>query len=251
MKHLSKIFFFLILLCVALIFYFIYQDYKKKNPGFSITSFISSTIHNYKKDNRIRIVIDAGHGGKDVGAIGYLEKNKPIYEKDLTRLMADEMLNLADTTKYLIVETRLGDDNTHRHDRMVLARSFKPDLLISLHCNSNINKTWNGIEMHICDSTISLSDTTSRYNPNYVINKGLADTVLQNISNAFPLLKKNKVVTRRDRIWMIYAGNFPSVLVEWAYLSNKKDLTIITQPQATQALAKAIWQGINNHFNIN
>lgn len=253
MKHLSKIFFILIVLCVSLIFYFIYTDYKKKNPSFSLNKIIDFGEKDVVVDKRLKIVIDAGHGGKDVGAIGYITENKKkiaIYEKNITRAMADAMIKLADTNKYFIVQTRLDDDNTHRHDRIVFAKSIKPNLLISLHCNSFKDKSWNGTEIHICDSTRSLIDTTSIYNSFYPINKGLADTLLTNIHNTFPELKKNKVITRKDRIWMIYAGTFPSVLVEWGYISNKNDIALMLKPEAQDALAKTIWQTIDKHFGF-
>lgn len=246
--HLGKLFTFMMAICLVVLACFIYKDFyykpTKKNDPVSNTTI---------DDGKIHLVFDAGHGGKDVGAIGHINKKTVVYEKDMTRKMVDAMMELVDTSKYTILQTRATGDNAHRHDRMVAATYFKPHLLISFHCNSNKVKTLHGTEIHICDSTNKPNDSTgllSIANPLKQANFLFADSLLQNICSAFPALKKNKVWVRKDRIWMIYAGKFPSVLIEWGYLSNKTDLAVMNDSVACKTLAKSVWHSINQHFGF-
>lgn len=199
------------------------------------------------EDNKIHIVLDAGHGGHDVGAIS----NKyNVYEKNIARQMVDAVIAEADTNRYSILQTRPLDSNIHRHTRILLANKFKPQMLISFHCNSFINKSWNGIEIHVSDSSLNFPDTTSKPNPHKIENTKMAQTLMTNISYAFPNLQPRKIVNRKDRIWVIYAGNYPSVLIEWGYISNTHDLEIMKDPEAQKVLADAVWHSINEYFGF-
>jgi N-acetylmuramoyl-L-alanine amidase len=201
----------------------------------------------FKQDNKIHIVIDAGHGGPDVGAINFKQH---IYEKNITRKMVDAFVAMVDTSKYTLLQTRPLDSNIHRHHRIVMANKFKPDLLLSFHCNSFTNTSWNGIEVHISDSSLNYPDTTSKINPHKQVNWGIADTLMKNIAAAFPDMKRGKIISRKDRIWIIYAGNFPSVLVEWGYISNPNDIEIMKDPVAQEVFARAVWQSVDEHFRL-
>ena len=147
MRFLQKIFFIGLVLCVVSLGYFLYKDFFK---GWINNYYARKNEKKIIDDGKIHIVLDAGHGGIDVGAIGKLKDKKNLYEKDVSRKVVDIMITMIDTSRYKVVETRLGDAYTHRHNRMLLARSFKPNLLVSLHCNSFTNKNWTGTEIHIC-----------------------------------------------------------------------------------------------------
>jgi N-acetylmuramoyl-L-alanine amidase len=64
-------------------------------------------------------------------------------------------------------------------------------------------------------------------------------------------MKNRGIRIRKDRIWMIYAGNFPSILIEWGYISNPDDLAIMKDPNAHKLLAQAIWFTVDKHFENN
>lgn len=162
--------------------------------------------------------------------------------------MADVVAAMADTAKYTILQTRLVDTNLHRHNRVLLSQNFRANLFLSFHCNAHTNKTWNGTEIHISDSTLNNKDSTSKINPNAALNTSIASLLSKNIAAAFPNLKSNGVVHRKDRIWVIYASTYPSVIVEWGYISNKNDIGILKNPSAQQLLAKAVWQSVDSFF---
>lgn len=165
--------------------------------------------------------------------------------------MADAVAAIVDTAKYTILQTRLSDTNLHRHNRVGMAQKFRTDLFLSFHCNSHTNKSWNGTEIHICDSSLNAKDSSSKPNPFLKENTQIATLLSKNIAATFPNLKSNGVVHRKDRIWVIYASTYPSVIIEWAYLSNKNDLNIMNNAVSQKIFAKAVWQSVDAYFNIN
>lgn len=199
----------------------------------------------YINDGKIHIVIDAGHGGPDPGAIN---KKTGDYEKNICANIATAIVQMADTNKYTILQTRPGDSDIHRHDRILMAKEFKTNLLLSIHSNSFFQSHLNGFEIGFSDSSLNEKDSLSKPNPNYAINKKLSDSLSYNIGYVFPQMKNRGLRIRKDRIWMIYAGDFPSILIEWGYISNEKDLAIMKDPIAHKLLAQAIWYTVDKHF---
>lgn len=248
MNKLKVIFWCIMLLYIPIGFLCIKKYYSSKKTE-ALINVKSKTILDtvFVPDNKIHIILDAGHGGPDVGAINYKYN---IYEKNIARKMVDAVLAIADTSKYSILQTRPLDSNIHRHTRIQLANKFKPDLLLSFHCNSFKDASWNGIEIHISDSSLNYPDTTSKINPHKQINLNIADKLMNNICYSFPNMQRRKIVSRKDRIWIIYAGNYPSVLIEWGYISNKKDIETMKDPEAHKILAEAVWQSVDDYFGI-
>ena len=238
MRKIKILLFFTIFLSAATgyyYFYFINKNLETKNT----TEFID--------DGKIHIAIDAGHGGPDPGAINTSLK---IYEKNITRKLVDAIIAMADTSIYNVLQTRPRDSNIHRHQRVDLATKFKADLMISLHCNSLTGGFLKGFEINICDSSLASDNRTSIINPNKNTNTQFADTLSKNIGFAFPKMKNLGTRKRKDRIWVLYAPKFPSLIIEWGYINNKDDIKIIQDSLAHQILAKAVWHSIHQHFGI-
>ena len=242
MKTQKKILIIGLILGFAIGFYCIHQY---NNNALNIYNTKNATL--FKHDGKIHIVIDAGHGGPDPGARN-IKLN--VLEKNITRKIVDAMVSMVDTSKYTVLQTRPNDSNIHRHQRIDLATKFKTNLLLSFHCNAFTGGCLNGFEIHISDSCLNPKDSTSKPNPYKQINLGIADTLSKNIAYVFPEMKKGGIYSRKDRIWMIYAATFPSILIEWGYINNKKDIEIMQDPVAHQVLAKAVWHSINQHFGF-
>lgn len=206
---------------------------------------INATTNLVKEDNRIRIVIDAGHGGPDPGAIN---KKFNLQEKNVCRQIVDAILATADTSKYSILQTRPLDSNIHRHTRIDNANAFKPSLLLTIHNNSFFSSKYGGTEISYSDSSLNFPDTTSKVNPHKTACIELADSLSKNIAYVFPNMVNRGIRVRKDRIWMIYAGNFPSILIEFGYISNPDDAQVLQDPKAPVLLAKAIWYSLDRHF---
>jgi N-acetylmuramoyl-L-alanine amidase len=83
-------------------------------------------------------------------------------------------------------------------------------------------------------------DTISVSNPNKTKALKIASTFSNKIARMFPEMRHRKLKVRTDRIWMICAGKYPSVLLEYGFISNKKDLAYINDIKTINKLAKGI-----------
>jgi N-acetylmuramoyl-L-alanine amidase len=191
------------------------------------------------KDKPI-VILDAGHGGPDPGAIN---DSLTLYEKNVTRQIVDAVLSIVDTNKVTVIQTRPKDNDVHRHDRIALANSYKPDLLFTAHINFDKDTLVNGFEMELSDSLVvkmDEKDTISMLNPNKEKALKIATVFNEKIAALFPEMKNRNVVIRKDRIWMVCAGKYPSVLMEFGFISSNKDLMYLTDKKAIKKLAGGI-----------
>jgi N-acetylmuramoyl-L-alanine amidase len=201
-------------------------------------------MRNLKLKVKPLLVLDAGHGAIDPGAIN---DSLNLYEKNVTRKIVDAVLAIIDTNKISVVQTRPADSNIHRHDRINLANTYNPDLLLTVHINYDKDTSYNGFEMAISDSLVTKmdeKDTVSILNPNKIKAEKIATTFSNKVAGLFPKMRQRKIKIRDDRIWMICAGNYPSVLLEFGFISNKNDLGYITDKKSIKKLAAGIVESI-------
>ncbi len=83
-------------------------------------------------------------------------------------------------------------------------------------------------------------DTISVSNPNKEKALKIANTFSNKIASLFPQMRHRKLKVRTDRIWMICAGKYPSVLLEYGFISNKNDLAYINDKKSIHKLANGI-----------
>jgi N-acetylmuramoyl-L-alanine amidase len=225
---------------IVLIFVF-FLGCKAKEPAKPIGTIKLRTI---KFRAKPVLILDAGHGAIDPGAIN---DSLNLYEKNVTRKIVDAVLAIIDTNKISVVQTRPADSNIHRHDRINLANTYHPDLLLTVHINYDKDTSYNGFEMAISDSLVTKmdeKDTISILNPNKVKAEKIATTFSNKVAGLFPKMRQRKMKIRDDRIWMICAGNYPSVLLEFGFISNKNDLEYITDKKSIKKLAAGIVESI-------
>ena len=92
------------------------------------------------------IVIDAGHGGRDPGAISPCGN---YYEKDFNLRILLALKEFLDKENIKVYYTRLDDRQLYLRPRVDLANDVESDLFISIHCNSNLSSRPNGSEIYI------------------------------------------------------------------------------------------------------
>ena len=171
------------------------------------------------------IVIDAGHGGKDVGAIGV----SGAFEKDITIRTALLLYDKLKAAGANVQMTRSNDTAISLKDRVQVSHRHKADAFISIHYDS--------IDIP------SVRGTTTYYYTNE--SKQLADNIHQALIQSTNL---------RDR--KVNKGNFlvlrenrqPSVLLELGYVSNREEESILLSTDYQNRAATAIFQGLMQHF---
>jgi N-acetylmuramoyl-L-alanine amidase len=196
------------------------------------------------KRTRPVLILDAGHGAIDPGAVN---DSLNLYEKDITRSITDAIMEKIDTNKIQVIETRPGDTNIHRHERIKKANLYQPDLLLTIHINNDPNNTYNGFEMSYSDSLVvhmDHKDTISILNPNREKAAEYIKTFVPKIAKKFPVMRNRYYHGRKDRIWMICAGRYPSLLLEFGFINNSKDLAYLTNKKAISKLADSITESL-------
>ncbi len=218
------------------------------------------------------VLIDPGHGGDEVGAVGYLDskKTRRVYEKDLSLRLAKKVKEELSktTTTYL---TRSLDRQVSLQERADLADMVKADLFLSLHFNSSPNPKGHGFELYYLDnnsnvaaSKVERSENLNLKGEELIVNQILVDLVVQQtVSHSKELAAKvhekirhivgtHKVIDRGIKPGLFYVlalSKRPGLLVEAGFVSNPGELHIINQEKYLTDLAKGIAAGVQSYLD--
>jgi N-acetylmuramoyl-L-alanine amidase len=174
---------------------------------------------------KLRIAIDAGHGGENGGAAGLTSK---ILEKEYTLKMAKQLKLFLQKNKVKnVFMTREQDTSLSMPERMTMLKAWNPDILISIHLNSS--------------SVDSVSGTSTYYR--YIGFRPLTTSILTQM-----LTLKLKEYGNVGNFNFALSGptDYPNCLVEVAFLSNREDEKKILDPLFHKAVAQKIHTGIVN-----
>ena len=183
-----------------------------------------------------RIVIDAGHGGKDSGAIGI----NGLMEKDIVFDLAKEILNLNYQLEnpFDIYLTRYSDTLISLSDRSMLAKKLNANLFISLHCNHSDNPIAKGIEVFVFNKKYTQSKESVLLA--YTIQKAMQ----RNLG-----FKSRGVKFANFQVLRETVGYCPSVLVELGFLSNRDESCYFLKTDNIKVMALAILMGLYKYLN--
>jgi N-acetylmuramoyl-L-alanine amidase len=121
--------------CITLIFLICSLSILVEKNGFS-----------QEKTSISRVVIDAGHGGKDPGTIGKRSQEKNIALQIALKLSKEILSQCKGVT---VICTRTTDEFIELHERAEIANRSKADLFISIHCNANPKHSFQGAETYV------------------------------------------------------------------------------------------------------
>ena len=175
-------------------------------------------------DGKFKVVIDAGHGGSDVGAT-----RNGVYEKYITIDVAKRVEKMLKAQGYGVLMTRSDDSYVSLQDRVAFSEAYSPDIFVSIHVNSSTSETPNGIETHY-------------YHPESIPRAQTVHASLISSSNA------HDRGTFKSKFYVINHTTSPAILVEMGFLSNTAERGQLVTNDRKQATAKAIVEGINNYF---
>jgi len=223
------------------------------------------------------VVIDAGHGGKDPGAIGKISKEKDIVLKVALKL-GDYIKQKMPDVK--VVYTREADVFVPLNERAEIANRNKADLFISIHANAistpkiygaetfvlGLHRTKENLEVAKLENSVIVmeDDYTTTYegfDPNsaesYIIFELMQNIHIdQSIQMASLVQNQFKTrVGRRDRgvkqagFLVLRKATMPSVLVELGFLTNQKEEAFVASEQGQTYLASAIFRAVRDYRN--
>lgn len=192
------------------------------------------------------VVIDAGHGGTDSGAVGNSIKEKDINLK--IQNCAKKYFDQDDDIK--VYYTRIGDSQANMTagsslsssnslaSRYNFANSLEADLFISVHINSSSNTTARGTEVYYCAS----NNRTNAYGTKASV---LATTAYNNLVAAVGSTKRG---VKTANFAVIRYTNMPAILMETAFISNASDAAILKNQSKLDQIGKSIYNTVKTTF---
>lgn len=215
----------------------------KKLQGYKYTDLdgkIGVILGNPRDIYKNIVVLDAGHGGTDPGAIRTLY-GKTIFEKDLNFKILYTL-----TQKYFndpsseikAYYSRYDDTKVDLYERAAFATKVDADIFISLHMNANTKTSPNGTEIYYYSKNTSKTSSG-------LTSKGLATYFLNSLPGAIGTNKRyissqNYVVTRETKV--------PAILIELGFMSNEGDLRKLTDSTFQEKTAKTIYETLCSLF---
>ena len=179
------------------------------------------------KPEKFTVIIDAGHGGLDLGAT-----QNGLSEKEIVASIAQKIQVLNKNSNIEILLTRDNDQDLSLQERVDFINAMKPNLVISLHANSNKNTTLKGLEIFVSEKS---SD--------YLTSKKYANQFSISFSNKTPLDVKQ---IKNANFYILKKSEVPSMLIEFGYLSNEKDKNYIIARENQIAIAQNILDFVSN-----
>jgi N-acetylmuramoyl-L-alanine amidase len=243
---------------------------KKRDIFILLLSFISIALPVYA-DNTTKdfvLVIDAGHGGNDPGAVGKKSKEKNI---NLAVSMLASNYILKEHPEVKIVYTRNNDIKVELKNRTNIANKANANLFISIHSNASSKRTIFGAEVYILDlhrtnenlavaqrenSAILLEDNYREeyqgYDPKLpefrVIYELMQEKYMQQSLHFATMVQKELTQTAKRKnngvkqagFWVLVGAGMPAILVELDYISNSESEKFLMSKTGQEKLARAI-----------
>lgn len=245
---------------------------------FVVVVFTSFSGYRAVDDNKIVIVLDAGHGGKDPGSISKNVKEKTVtlaVVKKLGKLIEDSMKDVK------VVYTRDTDKSVELRERPEIANRHKADIFISVHCNHNGNTAANGSEtyvmgLHKSDGNLDVAkreNSAILYEEDYDKkeeyegfdpNSPEAHIIFSFYQNAFldqslrlaaavenQLSSRKKVKKSRGvkqaGFLVLWKTAMPSILIETGFISNPQERTYLSSDSGQTEVAQSIYKAVKEY----
>lgn len=213
-----------------------------------------------------RVVIDAGHGGHDTGAIG----RKGTREKDVTLAIARKLARELRARDLEVMLTRDEDRYLKLEERARLANEMKGDLFISIHCNSAPTSKLRGIETYTLNTSADRYSIRLAARENAASEKGISDlqfiladlatkanteestrlasqvqkSLVNELSSNYRGVKN--LGTKEALFYVLLGARMPAILVETSFLSHSEEEKRLASDSYQEDVAQAIAHGVED-----
>lgn len=188
---------------------------------------------------RQTVIIDAGHGGEDGGAVA----GDGTVEKDINLKIALYTAKFLKLYGFEVIMTRESDDDTcdgdvfiKREDmenRLKFMSEYPESIFVSVHLNKFTTSAAKGSQVFY-----------SKYDGSKMLGDSIQNSIIKNLQN------NNKRVNKQatSSTYLLYNATVPAVLVECGFLSNEAELLRLRDREYQQKLAFCIADGILQYF---
>ena len=192
------------------------------------------------------IIIDAGHGLPDEGAVGF----KSLTEEKINLQIAIKLQKLLESSGSVVRLTRSDENGIYNTDaktirnkkvsdiknRVNLINNMNNQILVSIHLNKFSDSKYRGWQVF--------------YKENNVESELLANKIQQSINKNINISNKRTTKPIRN-IYIIDKSKIPSVIVECGFISNKEEATLLQKEDYQDKLVWGIYIGIQEYFKEN
>ena len=197
-----------------------------------------------EEERVLTVVIDAGHGGRDGGAVA----EDGTLEKHLNLAVAMKLKALLESADIRVVMTRETDielaspDSSHKKAddlkaRVQLARECENAIFVSIHMNRFPVEKYSGLQVY--------------YSENHENSIALAQTVQTVAEEALRNTHGRKVKSAGDSIYIMAHLEIPAVLVECGFLSNFEETALLKTEDYQKKLAMCLYASLIQYFSEN
>ena len=208
------------------------EDMEPDDPSKDDEPEIDLTI-DPKAKNKI-VVIDAGHGGRDPGAI-----YQGVNEKDLNLDISLRLYRMLKDAGIRVYMTRMNDTFVELGDRAKYANNLNASLFVSIHNNAMHDPNYDG--------SMTLYYPSS-FNPAYGISGAELARIIQDEMVRY-LGTANKGLRKRPNLAVLNKTKMPAVIAEIAFMSNHGDMQNLKKDSFRQKSAESLYAGIIKALN--
>jgi N-acetylmuramoyl-L-alanine amidase len=217
-----------------------------------------------------KVIIDAGHGGRDPGAIG----KSGLKEKEVTLDIAKRLSNLLREQGIEVIMTRSKDTFVSLTKRVAVSNNCQADLFVSIHANASRVRSLNGVEVYYISPDVSDTQRAlASARNNEILNldgscflshsfnlKAILWDMIYNYNRA-ESIELSRVICKTigsnldARLIGVKSANFyvlrgsctPAVLLEVGFLSNSDEERLLSEASYRQRITEAINQGLQDY----
>jgi N-acetylmuramoyl-L-alanine amidase len=215
---------------------------------------------------RVRVMIDPGHGGKDPGAIGPTGLREKDVVLSIGRMVRDK---LARSEDYEVRMTRDRDVFLPLEERTAMANRSRADIFVSLHINASRNRRANGISTYVLSRGASNREdlelaarengvpvaklkgvkfiiddmfTGARKNESLRLAKTVNDAIYRNISTRYR--GHQNLGLKQAPFFVLVGARMTAVLVESSFISNAQEETHLRDPAYLERIADGVVEAV-------
>ena len=196
-----------------------------------------------ESDNRPIVIIDAGHGGEDGGAIG----TNGIYEKNVNLIIANDISDMLRACGVEVIMTRSEDVLLYDRSadfkgrkkmldlaaRLSIANETENAIFISIHMNSFPIEKYDGLQVY--------------YSKNTEASRALAESIQNSVREHLQTENDRCTKEADSNIYLLDRCQNTSVLVECGFLSNATECELLSTEKYQKELSLAIFNGIYSY----
>lgn len=200
-------------------------------------------IPTFQRTEAKTVVIDAGHGAPDGGAVG----NNGTLEKDINLAIAQKTAEVLEGKGIKVIMTRLGDEGIYgdevdtirskkvddMHKRLDIINNSDADLFISIHMNSFTDSSANGVHVFFSGGSDEV--------------KAAAESIQSRIADVTGA-QEHSVKPADKKLYLMKNSNVPAILVECGFLSNPEEEKLLNDDTYQAKISWAIADAVDKQF---